>query len=158
MAIQTKRPPCGVGVGGGHYPGYIPLSLSDFRRPTVHNPLLQLHQRCQGFPLIGGPVKCTVGLFLAEGMLLLGGQLVSEVGFVNGTNIVADRYPAQNYSTGVPWAAVPPTSSELANATVDATHSPAGHPCLFILAPPGNSTAPATAPPIVVAPRANTKY
>jgi hypothetical protein len=84
-AVRTKLPPCGVGVGGGQYPGYIPLSLSDFRRPTVHNPLLQLHQRCQGFPLIGGPVKCTVGLFLAEGMLLLGGQLVSEVGFVNGT-------------------------------------------------------------------------
>jgi hypothetical protein len=71
-----------------------------------------------------------------------------------GTNIVADRYPAQNYSSSIPWATVPPTASELANATVDATYSSAGHPCLFILAPPGNNTA----PPAAVALSTNTKY
>ncbi len=114
-----------MGVAGTSYPGYRHITVEEVRAEAAC--IIATHRCWGGLPLLPQQLACNHLLYVAKGFLLVGGAGVTERGY-SGSQVIRGVYPAQNHSTKAPW---PPTTAELAAATVPSVYSPSGWPQLF---------------------------
>ena len=118
-----------VGKGNKKYPGYRKLTAAEWKDAAVGARLLAAHASGGGWSLLEEPLRCDGVLCVAEGLVLVDGSCIAEVGFnyLNPQELCG-RYPAMNRDTKAPWTAAAPS---LHRWGVD-SYNIGDSPCLYI--------------------------
>ncbi len=119
-----------VGYGNKDYPGYDKLTEAQLLDRAILQRLLEVHAQHAGFPLAEPTLVVKGPLCVTEGIVMISGCTVTEVGRVVGLALtVSVVYAAMNWGTQVAWTETPPPLD--AKWSVGASFI-GDTPCLFI--------------------------
>ena len=146
--LLGRLPRFAVGKYNKEYPDYRRVTKADWRNYEFQEALVEAHQEGGGWDLLEKPLVCNSNLHVAEGVAVINGGLIAQVGFKGTWNdALHDKYSASilDYPRVV-WTNTPPLLGS--EWTVGEDLSNINPPCLFVRdavsadAAPGNAASP----------------